>query len=647
MRASRPGTGGRSLRRTTTVRYNVWDGTAWLHATAQPAFNLAGGAARLVVMASCPGNDQILIATVNSLFDLQLFLWNGSAFTDLGIIETSTHNDQPGAVEIVYEQQSGDALVIWTIWGATPKFRVWNGVTLGPENIVPIFPNDVYFLRAANDPTSDHIVVAGIDKFYDVQVGIWDGTAWPDSREVETDNANQVRQGVDVAWEATGEDALVVWTPWNSGVPTVRSLAWRKGTALADSTVQEGPDAQNQPWLVRLHPISQSEKIVLLVENTSNDLRYSLWDGERLKGDPGILLESDISVQNQLAFDLAEANVPRSGGTGSGWGVNQPPVVDAGTDQTINLPTNEANLDGTVTDDGLPNPPATVTTTWSVVSGPGTVNFDDSSLVDTVARFSEAGTYVLRLTADDSELGAFDEVTIIVEAPAKTILLVVGNATTLSSKDSGRKALMESWGYTVTLIDDGDSQANFDAAAAAASVVYVSGTIGGGTLLDKLTGSPTPIVNEFPGKLDNFGFCSTTNQAFSADTFAKSDPAHYITSPFGGNSINVLTTFLLMPVPGGTLAPDLQVPAGFTASEPAVVTLDTGAQRWDGNPAPARRAHLPFAAAETTQLTADGKTVLQRAIEWAASGSGGNLLFVSGGSGDPIVPTARNSSASI
>ena len=168
------------------------------------------------------------------------------------------------------------------------------------------------------------------------------------------------------------------------------------------------------------------------------------------------------------------------------------------------------------------------------------------------------------------------------------------------------------------------------------SVVYVSGTIGGGTLLDKLTGSPTPIVNEFPGKLDNFGFCSTTNLAFSADTFAKSDPAHYITSPFGGNSITVLTTFLLMPVPGGTLAPDLQAPAGFTATEYAVVTLDTGAKRWDGNPAPARRAHLPFAPAETTQLTSDGKTVMQRAIEWAASGGGGGASDTDPPTPDPM-----------
>ncbi len=54
-----------------------------------------------------------------------------------------------------------------------------------------------------------------------------------------------------------------------------------------------------------------------------------------------------------------------------------------------------------------------------------------------------------------------------------------------------------------------------------------------------------------------------------------------------------------------------------------MVTLDTGATRWDGNPAPARRAHLPFAPAETTDLTADGKTIMQRAIEWAAGAGGG------------------------
>jgi len=37
-----------------------------------------------------------------------------------------------------------------------------------------------------------------------------------------------------------------------------------------------------------------------------------------------------------------------------------------------------ASLDGTVTDDGMPNPPGAVTTTWSQVSGPGTVTVSGS-----------------------------------------------------------------------------------------------------------------------------------------------------------------------------------------------------------------------------------------------------------------------------
>jgi uncharacterized protein YjiK len=93
---------------------------------------------------------------------------------------------------------------------------------------------------------------------------------------------------------------------------------------------------------------------------------------------------------------------------------NTAPTVDAGPDMTLNLPENSVLLDGTVTDDGLPDPPGVVITTWSQVSGAGTVVFDNAGAVDTAANFSDAGDYVLRLTADDGELTASDEVTIVV-----------------------------------------------------------------------------------------------------------------------------------------------------------------------------------------------------------------------------------------
>jgi len=214
-------------------------------------------------------------------------------------------------------------------------------------------------------------------------------------------------------------------------------------------------------------------------------------------------------------------------------------------------------------------------------------------------------------------------------APAYNVLLVVGNLT-LSSKDVGYKALMESWGHTVTLIDDGDSQASYDTAMAAADVVYASGSALGANMLDKATNTTKGLVNEVVGKIDNFGFSSVTSSTVNTDTFSKTDALHYITESFGGNPVTVFTASLTNPVPGGTLAPDLQN-VGEVTGTLALGTLDAGATRWDGNPSQGRRAHLPFATAETTDMTADGKIILQRALEWAAGAGGGG----GGGGGGP------------
>ncbi len=95
--------------------------------------------------------------------------------------------------------------------------------------------------------------------------------------------------------------------------------------------------------------------------------------------------------------------------------LNEAPSVGAGPDQTI-FDVQTANLDGTVGDDGLPGPPATLRTTWTTQSAPvgGAVAFGDPTAVDTTAQFSLAGDYVLRLSADDGELVALDELTITV-----------------------------------------------------------------------------------------------------------------------------------------------------------------------------------------------------------------------------------------
>lgn len=95
---------------------------------------------------------------------------------------------------------------------------------------------------------------------------------------------------------------------------------------------------------------------------------------------------------------------------------NQAPQVSGGTNQTITLPA-QAALHGAATDDGLPAGGA-LAIVWTKQSGPGSVAFGNLSAADTTATFSEPGSYVVRLTANDGELTTSADVTVTVKPPS-------------------------------------------------------------------------------------------------------------------------------------------------------------------------------------------------------------------------------------
>ena len=97
--------------------------------------------------------------------------------------------------------------------------------------------------------------------------------------------------------------------------------------------------------------------------------------------------------------------------------VNQPPQIDAGPDQIVNLPAT-ADLDGTVSDDGLPDPPGKVQHQWTKIAGPGDVAFENSRNDCTSATFSTKGIYSLQLSAFDGQDMTIDQLEVIVnQAP--------------------------------------------------------------------------------------------------------------------------------------------------------------------------------------------------------------------------------------
>ncbi|MCK4629210.1 MAG: LamG domain-containing protein [Sedimentisphaerales bacterium] len=118
-------------------------------------------------------------------------------------------------------------------------------------------------------------------------------------------------------------------------------------------------------------------------------------------------LIDDLRVHS---YGISEAQVQAL----AAMGINLAPHVDAGDNQTFVMQYGYLKLDATVHDDSKPE---AATLEWTQTSGPGTATFDPCNIEDPCVTFSDVGTYVLRLTADDTLATIYDEVEITVEDP--------------------------------------------------------------------------------------------------------------------------------------------------------------------------------------------------------------------------------------
>ena len=96
-------------------------------------------------------------------------------------------------------------------------------------------------------------------------------------------------------------------------------------------------------------------------------------------------------------------------------GENLPPTVSIDSVIPVNDSENEFRLEATVTDDGqVLNTPILQ---WSLENGPGTATFSAPASSNTDVLFSQPGTYIVKLTADDGEFQICDTETIDVDPP--------------------------------------------------------------------------------------------------------------------------------------------------------------------------------------------------------------------------------------
>ncbi len=182
------------------------------------------------------------------------------------------------------------------------------------------------------------------------------------------------------------------------GIPVVnaggdQSITWPSNTVVLAGTVTDDdePEPYTSLWTVIDGPgvvaFNDATKLTTTVEFSQNGI-YTL----QLMADDGL-----YTAYDQLVITVYDAN--------------KPPVVNTGAAQTITLPSNSVVLTADVQDDGRPNP---YTALWTIIDGPGDVNFTDATRVNASVDFSASGTYRLQLMVDDGEFTASDELIITV-----------------------------------------------------------------------------------------------------------------------------------------------------------------------------------------------------------------------------------------
>jgi len=197
--------------------------------------------------------------------------------------------------------------------------------------------------------------------------------------------------------------------------------------------------------------------------------------------------------------------------------------------------------------------------------------------------------------------------------------MMVANAGSPSTQANLRKAQLESWDYAVELIDDGDSQSDYDSEGPKSIACYIPDEVSS-SHIDKVTDFTVGVVCEDEDGDDDLGFSSANGVDYTGNRIDVIDNSHYITSPFSTGQLTVFTVaHQALSYLNGTAAGGLQILAERAGpSNDVHFILETGAALYPSGTATGRRVRMPWRDYDFNRLTADGLTLLQRSIEWAA-----------------------------
>ncbi|MEM7625283.1 MAG: LamG-like jellyroll fold domain-containing protein [Planctomycetota bacterium] len=200
------------------------------------------------------------------------------------------------------------------------------------------------------------------------------------------------------------------------------------------------------------------------------------------------------------------------------------------------------------------------------------------------------------------------------------VLMVVRDAVSLTAQEAARQTMIESFGHTVILLSDESSQTDYDVSVAAADVIYVPQGVAVSQVDTKLLTSPKGIVTDE----HDLGWEFRLSDLYSVYTGTQIDivdATHYITSPFTTGSLSIASTTIYLPERNNQASGMAVLAKDVGGSNVMLGTVDFRDTLYDSSSAAGRRVILPwgYTGSDINQLSANGRTIFQRALEWVAA----------------------------
>lgn len=264
----------------------TWDGDAAVWG-GENEMDTAGSPVRSVRTAICPKGERALEKIVVTLSDdgyLDAYVFDGTSWNvtnDIGQVWTSAPTDGRRPYDVIYEQSSGEALLVYgtTVAGGGNDiaYRTWSFVSgWGSEQYYDDSGHaskiTVTYVVLASDKNSDKIGMTYIDSTNsDANAVIWDGSTWGNFIEITGTVAIATEECIAIESEClsgafmavAGEGQFIRWarftTSWsslgifdiNSGATTAMNwlkLAQSQGNRLMLTSVDGATDLCTAVW---------------------------------------------------------------------------------------------------------------------------------------------------------------------------------------------------------------------------------------------------------------------------------------------------------------------------------------------------------------------------------------------------------------